>query len=242
MVISVFDDEPYFCNQISKILHTFFSKYFPDFEYRVEIFSRTNEFEKYLSNNTPDIFFLDINIENDQNYGINIAKKIREKSADCHIVFLTSYTEKIDQVLSDLIKPSQFLTKPLKIAKINKLMNDIVVEFIKSDNYITLKFRRYHYVVNVNDIIAITKKSRNTVFMLPNRQIEITEPVKNFFDKLPSCFITVDKGTVVNLYKIIKVDYANRYIYLTDNINISMSRNSKKKVETALMRFNLMEK
>lgn len=219
------------------MISSYFCKNYPSIEYKINTFTSVGKFENFLEANNSDIIFLDINIDGNENCGIEIAKKLRQKNANCNIVFFTSFTEKIGLTLEALIKPSGFLSKPIKVSEINELMHNIISEMIQSDKYITTKFGRNHFVIHINDIIIITKKGRHTVFNLSNRQIEITEPIKSFVQKLPAYFIPVDKGELVNTYKITQVDYMNRYIYLNNQIKISMSRNAKKKVKSALTEF-----
>ena len=58
-----------------------------------EIFSEPSHFPNFVEESCPQIFFLDIDINGDNKKGIEVAKKIREKSRTATIVFVTTHSE-----------------------------------------------------------------------------------------------------------------------------------------------------
>lgn len=58
-----------------------------------EIFSEPSHFPNFVEESFPQIFFLDIDINGDNKKGIEVAKKIREKSRTATIVFVTTHSE-----------------------------------------------------------------------------------------------------------------------------------------------------
>ena len=88
--IAICDDEKYFRNEIRGILEKYLSAEgivcsIDDFASGEELTDLGIEMQKY------DIVFLDINM--DQMDGIDAARKIREKSKDIFIVFVTAYID-----------------------------------------------------------------------------------------------------------------------------------------------------
>lgn len=236
MEIAVFDDEEFFCKQVARLLDQFFTIYYPEVDYHVSDFSNIHQFTNYLNSNTPYITFLDIGMSENGNADVELAKKIRKNDSDCHIVFISSYAYKLGQVLNAQIRPSQFFTKPISASDITNLMKEIIESTLESKSSLTLRFGRYCYIVDINNILVVRKENRNTFVIMPDQQIEVTTSVKSISSALPDYFIFIDKGTVVNSRKIIKVDFSNRFVYLENDYKISMSRNSKKTVALALDR------
>ena len=88
--IAICDDEKYFRNEIRGILEKYLGAEgivcsIDDFASGEELTDLGIEVQKY------DIVFLDINM--DQMDGIDVARKIREKSKDIFIVFVTAYID-----------------------------------------------------------------------------------------------------------------------------------------------------
>ena len=88
--IAICDDEKYFRNEIRGILEKYLSAEgivcsIDDFASGEELTDLGIEVQKY------DIVFLDINM--DQMDGIDVARRIREKSKDIFIVFVTAYID-----------------------------------------------------------------------------------------------------------------------------------------------------
>lgn len=91
----------------------------------VDCFSSANETLKYFESHTPDIAFLDIEM-NEMN-GLSLAEKIRQKCPSCKIIFVTCTPKYAINAFQ--LHASGYLVKPLTKADILSELN-----FLESEN------------------------------------------------------------------------------------------------------------
>lgn len=227
MYITLFDDEEYFCNQLECIIEDFFAENFPNIEKNIHSFNNTVKLMRHISKCRPEIVFLDISTEENENTGLDIAKTIRQSNENAHIIFTTTRTDKMHECFEGFIRPTQFLVKPVCKDKITELLKQIVDRKMNSGKYIIVKFGRCDYLLNVDEIYFIQKDDRKTCVNLTNRKIEVTNTLASIMNNLPEYFMLVEKGVIVNLKMIDNVDFSKRLIYLKNDSTAYMSRSSK---------------
>lgn len=227
MKIVVFDDEKFFCEQISSFLSEFFELKYPALNYEIHSFNEDFKLLQFISQNVFSIVFLDIHTPDNDNSGIELAKYIRRNSPDCHIIFVTSKSDKIANALDGLIRPSQFLVKPFSKSMANDLMTDIVEQIVNSNTNIVLKFGRKNFLINQDSVYYFRKNGRKTDVVAVDRIIEVSDILEDIVKMLPTNFIYIDKGIVVNMKRVSEVDFKNKKIVLNNLEEIFYSRNSR---------------
>ena len=119
MNLLIADDE----NLELKVLEKTVKKYFVD---ELEIFTAGNgrKASQICDEVRPDIALLDIEMPGMN--GIELAKYIKEKYADCIIIFITAY-DRFDYVIEAMhIKAFDYLLKPWKEEKLFELINTAI--------------------------------------------------------------------------------------------------------------------
>ncbi|MEE1114632.1 MAG: response regulator [Eubacterium sp.] len=72
----------------------------------------------------PDIAFLDINIDSEDNAGgIRLAKEILRRNNDCNIIFTTGYSEYKPEALD--LRASGYIMKPVTVEKVRREVGDL---------------------------------------------------------------------------------------------------------------------
>lgn len=92
-----------------------------------EVISIVSSGEKaivYTDKFTPDIIFMDINLDGEIT-GIDAARKIREKH-EIPIIFCSAYIDKVTQRETSQFKPGIFISKPIEESKIQMALNNFI--------------------------------------------------------------------------------------------------------------------
>lgn len=236
MNICIFDDEACFQNMLNNIIEDYFDSKHPSMDYSVHCFSHITEAVDYINKNVVDIAFLDISTPDNENCGLLAARNIRTKNEKIHIVFVTSRRDKIALSFDGMVRPTDYMIKPVDKLRINELLREIVIRKAQSNNFISLKFGRSEYLICIDEIYSLQKVSHKMVVSLKNRSIEVTNTINNLIEVLPECFVQIDKGVVVNLNFASEINYSQRLIALNNGERFTMSRNARALVKESINR------
>ncbi len=171
-----------------------------------------------------DVFFLDIDDGGDEDAGIRLARRIRTESAAAHIVFITSHDEKLRDSLAGLIRPSEFLIKPINGREKEKLYAFLSLIVGSGGRVINLKSGARHFDVCVNDILYVKKDDRKTSVFTENSFFQVRQSFSKVLEMLDEKFLVVDKGTAVNIEKVRAYEPEKRLIHMKDGTAVYCSR------------------
>jgi len=91
----------------------------------------------YADSLTPDVIFMDINLDGEIN-GIEAARKIGDKH-DIPIVFCSAYIDRITERETSQIKSGIFISKPVEESKIQTALSNFLGQGLNVD--LTLHFK-----------------------------------------------------------------------------------------------------
>lgn len=175
-----------------------------------------------------DVFFLDIADGSDENAGIRLARELRGENGNAHIVFITSYESKVRDALTGLIRPSEFLVKPVAGVEKERLYAFLELINEKHNKTVSLKSGTKHFDVAVRDIIYIRKTDRKTSVYTKNAFYQVRQTFKKIIEELDENFIVVDKGAAINIKKARAYEPAKRLIHMEDGTTVYCSRDKAK--------------
>ncbi len=171
-----------------------------------------------------DVFFLDIADGSDENAGIRLARRIRSIRERAHIVFVTSYNDKLRETLTGLIRPSEFLIKPLCGFEKEKLYEFLRYLSNSKNKNINLKSGAKYFDVAIDDILYLRRDDRKTSVYTKNAFFQVRQSLSAIVSMLDENFLVVDKGTAVNINRAQSYDSERRLIYMENNTAIYCSR------------------
>ncbi len=171
-----------------------------------------------------DVFFLDIADGKDENAGIRLARRIRSIRERAHIVFVTSYNDKLRETLTGLIRPSEFLIKPLCGFEKEKLYEFLRYLSNSKNKNINLKSGAKYFDVAIDDILYLRRDDRKTSVYTKNAFFQVRQSISAIVSMLDENFLVVDKGTAVNINRAQSYDSERRLIYMENNTAIYCSR------------------
>jgi len=218
----VIDDEPFALNLIRDyVLKT------PYLEL-IETFSNPFKALNYLTNNQPDIIFLDINMP--ELSGIQLLKSLPYQP---NVIFTTAYPEYGAE--SYEYNATDYLLKPVKyerflraVNKVNNTENVNPVENQKTtikekDNDIFVKSGTQIHKINIDDILYIEGAGNYMTFYTKEKKILSLLKMTEVLDLLPTKkFVRVHKSYIVSL-KHIDIIEKHRVIINKKSISIGIT-------------------
>ena len=152
-----------------------------------------------------DLLFLDI--EMPRRTGMEIARMVKQISKETLVIFITSHNEyavdSFELSVFRYIPKEQVNTKMLSALKEAMMLLNVQ----KDQIYLIHTATRYEKIP-YKSIIYIQKDRKNSIIMTENGEIvQIRKPLMRVFEELNSdYFVYIDRGIIVNLYHVIKIE------------------------------------
>ncbi len=192
--IAICDDNQNFLDEFSKTVSSLIKE-----EHNIFKFSNANELlnriEEY-SSETIDIVITDIEMPGKS--GINMAKELKSLHPRIQFIFVTNYTEYIQEVFS--VNPVYYILKPVDNAKLTEALEKAIEQLSESDKrcfnvtsknkIIRIRFDNIKYIESYSRKIIIHETRRNT---------ELLMKLDDFEKELPPYFLRIHKSYSVNM-------------------------------------------
>lgn len=204
------------------------------------VFGSAEEAMDWLSENTTDLIFLDIQMPGMT--GIEFARQLPEKTM---IIFTTAYSEyavesyAVDAVdyLVKPINPDRFEKAVTKAAEYISLLDRANVEEEEevrpTAEYLIVKADRRFHRISYKDILYVEGLKDYVIIHLPDRNIITRMMVKQVEEALPSSqFMRVNKSYIVNIAAVESFDSNDIFI---GNAEIAISPLYRESVTSRLM-------
>lgn len=179
-----------------------------------------------------DGFILDIELP-DQS-GIVLATTIRRLDANVPIIFLTSYTQYMEDVFK--VQTFDYLVKPITQVTLFKVM-DRVIRYLNLDQH-TFQFTadRLQHQLNLNHILLFEKRGRQVLIRTIADDFTANLSTAAILDQVSADFVQVHTSFIINARfltalgkKIAIIEHGNRAF------EVPISRKFKESAETQLM-------
>lgn len=199
---------------------------------------------KLLKSATPDVLFLDIQMQDGSGFDLlDILKEINFKiifitASDAHAIKAFRYAA-IDYLLKP-VDPDELVQalKKLREEKVNesekyKLLNDSLKNHNKPHERLALHTQDKIHIVNINDIIRCESNVNYTEFHFAGgKKLLVTKTLKDFEDLLSNQgFYRVHQSHLINtryIKEFVKTD--GGYLLMTDGCNVPVSTRKRPEV------------
>lgn len=159
----------------------------------------------YLSKNTPDIIFLDVQLKDGTAF--DLLSKFRE--IDSRIIFITAFENFAIQAIKS--SAADYLLKPIRkmdfIVAVNKVLDSIKKSknssnISSNENKISLPTLQGFKLTNINDIIRCEADSSYTTFFLTDKsKIIVSKTLHEFEEHLTKYnFFRIHHKHLINLF------------------------------------------
>ncbi|SFR80937.1 LytR/AlgR family response regulator transcription factor [Anaeromicropila populeti] len=161
---------------------------------------------------------LDIDLDDPNQNGLEIAKMILEKNPLVIIIFVTSYSEYALDACDMLA--FGFLQKPVETEKFKKLFRKALVQIkgihtIKNDTIIEITSNRTNHLLKESSILYIEKIGQTVEVTTVSGESYVTyRTLQSYESILSDLFIKINSGVLVNKSKIVKI--SGRTVVMAD--------------------------
>ena len=170
-----------------------------------------------------DLFFLDI--EMPEMTGMDLAARIRTQLPEAFICFITSHTKYAVKayelsVFRYIPKPELETCLPLALSDVHGALKR------KSQDVYVVESARKLQKIPVDDILYICKEQKNSIFVLRDQsRAAVRKPLNQVLKELERTeFLMVERGYVVNLYHVMKLEGSLIYMRGGDTLPVGGSR------------------
>ena len=223
MKILIFDDNKNDIKHLTNCLKTFFKN--KNISYQI----KTCQNKEELLNDIDYYDFLFLDIELDQENGIDLGLELQKIKHHCRIIITTNYSKyAIDGYK---IQAERYFIKPIHQQEFDLEMNTVIKNYIKENNYFFNK-KVCDSKIYIKDILYIEFIDRKSMIHKLNGEIIMTNcTLKYWYDQFSIYnFAYPYKAFLVNL-KYVNALY-KKDIRLTNGEMIPLSRHYKKEFET----------
>lgn len=234
--ITIVDDDERFVVKLKKLI----GKYYLEKGVKAEI-SSYNKAQLVIfdinEKKISDLYLLDIEMPGVN--GIELANMIKQVDSNAYIIFITSHLQFTLDAFD--VQAYQYIPKSqeLLINKLYKSLDNLEKEFETCDKefYFVQTNSRYQRFL-LKDIFYIYKDGKYSVIVTKDDNIFERETLKNIFLYLKSrtnVFYMLDRGYIINLLHVMKIDAGK--IYMRDNTKILITKSKIKETKDVVYNF-----
>ncbi|MDY6339067.1 MAG: LytTR family DNA-binding domain-containing protein [Saccharofermentans sp.] len=224
MRIAICDDEERYRIELKTILN----KLLINADLNIDTFDDGNILADAFAASPYDLVFLDI--EMPALDGITLAKKIRSRSENVFIVFLTSHIEYALEGYE--VNALRYLTKPVDIEKLKEVIR-YVQEKQGSSRQIIIKEDGEEILIDINDVIYMESMNQNVRIVTAGGEHVIRYNISDFEDQLKNDgFFRIHRGYLISLSKVKKL--SGNDVILDGGETLPVSRSNVKPLKEAL--------
>ena len=222
--IAICDDEERYRIELKTILN----KLLINADLNIDTFDDGNILADAFAASPYDLVFLDI--EMPALDGITLAKKIRARSENVFIVFLTSHIEYALEGYE--VNALRYLTKPVDIEKLKEVIR-YVQEKQGSSRQIIIKEDGEEILIDINDVIYMESMNQNVRIVTAKGEHVIRYNISDFEDQLKNDgFFRIHRGYLISLSKVKKL--SGNDVILDGGETLPVSRSNVKPLKEAL--------
>lgn len=227
--IAICDDEQTSLDSIKKLATDFFRS--QNIKINISLFSSGEEL--LSSDKDIDILFLDIQMK--QLNGIETAKKIRNKSYKCFLIFITVLKEMVFQSFE--VQPFDYMLKPIQYDNFKKTMERLLLSMKSADKENLLIQRGTESsIVSFEEIIYCEIINRKIYLHLKSANIiDYYDRIENLEKKLDNRFFRCHRSYLINMQYLIS--YKNGLAYMIENHQIPVSRLRSKDFSNVILQY-----
>lgn len=218
MVIAICDDS----KQVVEAIYEYISDYLSHTDMQYEIYRFYSGEALLEANKSPDIVFLDVEMEGIT--GISVAKQLKQQNRKVLILLVTAYIEYLDNAFD--LNLCRFVTKPIKKSRIIDCLETALDIYKKRGIKLKLRYNNESIIVDSNDIIYIAIEQRKVHIYTYDKIIKAPESFTYYLDLLKDYnFVQSHQSFMVNLEYVKSCSLTSvKLIYQDKEYRVHMSK------------------
>ena len=215
--IAICDDIPEWISDLEELIKQYEFK--DDID--IYIYKDGNELLGEIDAIRFDVVFMDIELESDN--GIDWGKKLKDKSQDTILVYISCHMNYFRQLTES--EPFDFIKKPFIKERVFKTLDRICERLErKKKKYFSFDFNGKTYNIDLRNVIYFCSQHRIIIIHTEKQDFKFYDKldnVQNEIDSITNMFIRVNKSYYINMEKIETFTMANVFV---DNEQISVGK------------------
>ena len=194
MKILIYDDDLEELTHLSELLESLLSK--RHIQADVQGVSTQQDFHNYLAQEEPDVFFLDIYLD-DEAMGTELAKELREAKKNFSLIFVSTSNSYAWE--SYAVGADYYLLKPVTEASLGAALDKL--EVFHPTQLITIDTGRRYLSFNIDKIVAIEIRDKLCYIHTVSGIVREYCPLYTFEELLQhDCFLKVNRSVIINMH------------------------------------------
>ncbi len=227
MRVAVCDDEEIFQEQIRNLI----DKIYNSMDVIVDVFSEGKQLLERFDANPYDVIFLDIEMPSMD--GITLAKKLRQRSENIFIVFLTSHVEYALEGYE--VNALRYLTKPIREDKLREVLK-YVMDKNTAKRQLMIKSEGEELRLNVADVLYFEAQNQYVMIYLRGEEHLVRANMGDFEEQLrEDGFFRIHRGYLISLAKVKKI--VKSEVIMENGASLPVSRSNLKSLKESLYSF-----
>ncbi len=228
MNILIFDDD----NQAVQRLVHILNQFLEDKQTVYHINSCSDKYELFKIIKDYDFLFLDIELENEN--GIEIGLELRKQYDKLHIIITSSFTKYL--VDGYKIRADRYFLKPIHENEFYVEFDTLFKQYKKEHAYI-IDHKLCNYKLYIEEILYVEYLDRKTYVHIKNKETLITSyPLNYWMEQLKEyTFSRIYKSIIVNMNAI--YTYDDQKVILNNHEILPLSRHYKKQFQQQYLSF-----
>ena len=233
--VIIYEDDEVSIKQYRKAINMLLAN--NDINYHVYTFKECNDkFIKLINNSNTKKLFI-INLDADNNCGINIASFVRENSLENIIILTAKCNKYYNEIFNKRIMAFDYICKCDEYE--NRLINDIeeALKTIYNDDVFTFKYKNVIYRILFKNINYIEKESniKRCIIHAIDGEYYIVSSIDKLIESLNAKFIKTHQSCIINTDNIKMLDCVNnQIIFNNDSYTFLLTEKSKKIIKNII--------
>lgn len=186
-----------------------------------------------------DAIFMDMEWENNTRSGVDYVQMLSDMDCRARIVCVTAYTMKyIEKLFWNNVDIFGVINKPVNIESIEKILDKIQKSTEKSKEELVLSYNDTMFRVTISEIVYVKSEAHKTIIYMLDGVQSFYVPFKNICAQMPTNFYCINKGLLVNLDYVKRIEKSDVVVsYMKQIITLPVARDKRKDFKNRLFEY-----
>lgn len=190
--------------------------------------------ELLMASDIKDFYAVFLDIDMPEISGIDVARKLPDLNEHIQIVFVSNHEDMVFEAIH--VRPVRFIRKRFMREELREAVDFLVKEFERAAGTLIFGSGRAMVEVKSSDIIYIETTGHYLRIILTSGERKVRGKISDYLPELKNYyFLQVQKGIVVNMFKIVLIK--GDKVFLSNDVNFTISRGIKDEVKREFLKF-----
>lgn len=229
----IVEDNKRHAKKVKDIIVSFMMNNKIDFEFEMYT-DNTKELRDFIKARKYDSIYI-LDLELPVGDGLEVARYIRNTVNDWKspIIICTAHTSLLFEVYKQRLQILDFMGKCFDVDTMLRENLELCLKMLNKDTVLRFTYRNVEYTIEYNKINYIQRYGRKSMIITKEDKYYCNIPIRQIKNELPSFFLVSNKGTLINMKNVEKLNWNECCAYFKDNtFDYVISRKHKKELDS----------